>query len=129
MLFETLADRPMRNSAGRLRDLYAEINERGRNPLYSMKTSYPLIILNSEHQDPHADGWFLLLDVPGNMTERAMDSMLSIYGLLQHYRPTGSGGFYVKFETDEQVDAIIEAGTRLNVAGKPLRCFRLRDIP
>lgn len=126
MLFETSAGRPMRDSARKLRDLYSKINDRGRNPLYS---SYPLMIEQSEPQDPHADGWFLLLDVPADMTERAMDSMLSIYGLIQYYKETGTGGFYVKFETDEQVDAIIEAGYRLNIRGNRLRCFRLREAP
>ena len=129
-MFEPFVEnRPMRRSAGRLYELYKEINERGRNAGYGIKVKYDKIILPTEPPEPHAPGWFLILDIPSKMDIRAIDSMLSIYGLMLRYREAGDGGFYVMFENDEQVDDLMAAGSRLNIESNAVRTFRLREAP
>ena len=120
----------MRASAIRLRSLYDDFNERGRAIRQTIKADYPMALTSMDDMTRHADGWLLLVKPPSTLSERAIRSMFSIYGLVMRIiRTERQTDFYVYFEDDDQVDEVLKAGTRLNVGGRVIECYRLMEPP
>jgi hypothetical protein len=126
-------NRPVSLSAVRLKELYREVADRNNNAQLQLRNTYPGIILSGDEPDPHGEGWFIALNVPASLSARAVEALFSIYGLVQAKFPDPRGGksiaWYVRFEDDEDVEAVFRAGKRVNVAGCRIDCYRLRIAP
>jgi hypothetical protein len=125
--------RQLSASAARLEELYREISDRNSNIQFQLRTTYPGIIFPTDPPDPHASGWLVALDTPASLSERAIESLFSIYGLVESKIPESRGSksisWYLKFSVDNDVGKVLAAGKRLNVAGCRIECYRLRVAP
>jgi hypothetical protein len=125
--------RQLSSSGLRLKELYRELFDRNSNTQLQLRNAYPGIILPSDETDPHAQGWFVAVSVPASLSPRALESLFSIYGLVESKIPDSRTGklmsWYVRFAEDADVGAVLRAGKRLNVAGCRIDCYRLRFAP
>jgi hypothetical protein len=109
--------------------MYFELYERQRNAHQKLKSIYPGVILPGEDGIVPYPCWFLVTKL--TLSRGAIEAMLSIYGLVEDIRPTepGRSDFYIRFESDDQVDEVLRAGRRLNNAGQKIDCYRLHQAP
>jgi hypothetical protein len=125
--------RQLSASAARLKELYREAYDRNSNVQLQLRNTYPGIILPTDDPDPHASGWFVAINVPANISSRAIESLFSIYGLVESKIAETKGGkttsWYIQFSEDEDVGKAISAGKRLNVAGCRIDCYRMKFAP
>jgi hypothetical protein len=119
--------RAIRPSAARLKDLYGELDELNRNTRQKLKAQYPTLILPDDKIQP-AEGWLLVLHLA--LPEDEIRSLFCIYGLIVAIRRGhGTKDHFLLFEDDEQVEAVLAAEKRLNVAGSRVDCYRISRPP
>lgn len=124
------SSRSIKKSTQRLRELYRELNERSRPSAQNLRDIYPDIILPQDVGSMvHKPGRILARGVPVFLSERALHALFSIYGRIEKKRLLRSKqgkDLIIDFENDEQAEACIQAGKRLNVSGRPILCFRMQ---
>ena len=124
----------MLESAKRLKQLYADLSDKKRIEDNNFKKQYGPNVLLPTDKGPHCSNWFLAI-FHVSLSRRAIDAFFSIYGLVEYQYKFQTknqvNNWYIKLESDDQVDLVFEAmeSERLNLGGRVIRCFRLREEP
>jgi hypothetical protein len=112
----------------RLKDMYREISERPGGGQSKLEKEYPGVIdPRAGPPPPHAPRLLLMIKCPPTLSERAMESLFSPYGLFERYPGPREASWYLRFEDDEQAADVLRAGRRLNIAGVEIECYRIKQ--